>query len=59
MPERTALMEWMVTLGGAAVAGLVWLLRLEGKVKVLEAQFSIVKDDLRYIRDRIDKAIDA
>ena len=50
-------MEWMVTLGGAAIAGLVWLLRLEGKVKVLEAQFSIVKDDLHYIRNRIDAAI--
>lgn len=35
----------------------VWLLRLEGRLNTHDVQYDALKDDLRYIRDRIDKAL--
>ena len=37
------------------VLGLVWLIRLEGRVNVQEALHRSLSDDVRYIRDRIDR----
>lgn len=40
-----------------SVAVIVWLVRLEGRVNGHDALIENVKDDLRYIRSRIDKAL--
>lgn len=42
---------------GAACGGLVWLIRLEGRVNTNEALHKSLKDDLNYIRARIDTAL--
>jgi hypothetical protein len=41
----------------ACVCVVVWLVRLEGRVNTHSTELSSVKDDLRYIRDRIDRAL--
>lgn len=48
----------------ATIGGLSWLLRLEGRVNTGEALHNTLKDshaelkaDVRYIRDRIDRAL--
>lgn len=55
----------LLTLCGMSVTGLVWAVRLEGRVnghdQQIEAhdqQFDDVKDDVKYIRDRIDRALE-
>jgi hypothetical protein len=40
------------------VGALAWLFRLEGRVDKAEGQVADVKADVRYIRDRIDRALD-
>lgn len=47
---------------GIAVAlptlgGVVWLIRLEGRVNTQAALHSDLKADVRYIRERIDRAL--
>jgi len=39
------------------LGGGVWLIRLEGRVNVQEALHRELRDDLKYVRDRIDKAL--
>lgn len=43
----------------AAIAGIVWLVRLEGRVNTTEQlsqqRFGDLKEDVEYIRDRIDE----
>jgi hypothetical protein len=46
------------------VAALAWLFRLEGRINGHELRFSAqekaieeIREDLRYVRDRIDRAI--
>jgi len=40
------------------VAGVgIWLLRLEGRLNTHAALHDALKDDVRYIRQRIDKAL--
>jgi sensor domain CHASE-containing protein len=43
--------------GVPCLLGLVWLLRLEGRVNTQERLQDDLKDDVRYIRERIDKAL--
>lgn len=50
-------METLAGLALAALGGLIWLLRLEGRVNVHEQRIDDMKSDLTYIRDRIDEAI--
>jgi hypothetical protein len=47
----------ITTIVGLAVAGLVWLVRLEGRVNAHDSTISQIRDDLEYIRGRIDSAI--
>lgn len=55
MDEPTARMAVMV--GVPVLAGLVWLLRLEGRVNTHDALLEALKDDVSYIRSRIDHAL--
>lgn len=43
-----------LTIGG----GIVWALRLEGRVNTTDKRFEDLKEDVSYIRERIDKALD-
>lgn len=47
-----------LTLGLAVFAGVVWLIRLEGRINGHDDSLRSVKEDLHYIRERIDRAID-
>jgi cytochrome c-type biogenesis protein CcmH/NrfF len=49
----------------ALLGGVVWMVRLEGRVnghdrELLshEKRFDAIKDDIRYVRDRIDRALE-
>jgi hypothetical protein len=45
---------------GATVIGVVvWAVRIEGRVNGHDRELNDVKDDVRYIRTRIDQAIEA
>ena len=37
----------------------VWLLRLEGRVNTQDMRVSRIEDDVRYIRERIDRALES
>ena len=49
--------ELAITVGGLAVGGLVWLIRLEGRVNLAERLTNNLIEDVRYIRNRIDAAL--
>ena len=40
-----------------AVAVIIWLVRLEGRVNTGEQRVTDLKADVKYIRDRIDAAL--
>jgi hypothetical protein len=49
----------------ALLGGVVWMVRLEGRVNghdrelfSHEKRFDAIKDDIRYVRDRIDRALE-
>ncbi len=50
-----------LTIATLVLAGVVWAVRLEGRVatveKTTEQAIQQFRDDLRYIRDRIDRAL--
>lgn len=48
--------ETMIALGVPAIGVVVWLVRLEGRINTNEALQKNVLEEVRYIRDRIDKA---
>lgn len=39
------------------LGGVIWLIRLEGRVNVQQALHQTLKDDVQYIRERIDAAL--
>ena len=41
----------------AAIGGLVWLIRLEGRINTHDALHDKLASDVTYIRSRIDKAL--
>lgn len=47
----------IITLGGMAVSIIVWLVRLEGKVKTLEKVFNLYRETGLKTEETIDKAI--
>lgn len=60
--------ELLAVLASMVVAGIVWLVRLEGRVNVHDRELELVSDthdkefqqlreDLKYIRDRIDAVL--
>ena len=63
------LTEATVVLGLSAVAGIAWLVRIEGKVLTNERELSRIAtegerklmqigDDIKYLRDRIDRVLE-
>ena len=46
-----------VPLVGALGGGFIWLLRLEGRVNTQQVQHKELREDVKYIRDRIDRAL--
>lgn len=52
--EAMKLAALFITPVGAVV---IWLLRLEGRVNTNKALQDDLKDDVRYIRERIDRAL--
>jgi hypothetical protein len=49
--------ESWIAVGSLAVAALVWLIRLEGRVNLNERLTTDLSEDVKYIRDRIDLAL--
>lgn len=47
----------MITIGALSVSGLVWLIRLEGRVNTHQELHRALREDLTYIRNRIDRAL--
>lgn len=47
----------VVVVGIPAVGGLVWLIRLEGRVNTQDVLHQEMKEDVQYIRQRIDAAL--
>jgi len=47
----------MLTMALTAGTVLVWLIRLEGRVNTHDALYRQMRDDIGYIRGRIDKAL--
>jgi hypothetical protein len=50
--------ETTIAVGGPVLAVVIWLIRLEGRVNTTEQRFSDLREDVQYIRDRIDDALD-
>lgn len=46
-----------VAIGLPIIGGLVWLIRLEGRINLNERLTNGLIDDVRYIRERIDAAL--
>lgn len=46
-----------LAVGLPVIGGLVWLIRLEGRINLNERLTNDLADDVRYIRDRIDAAL--
>jgi hypothetical protein len=51
--------EALISGASLVIGAVVWLVRLEGRVNAHERQLADVKDDVRYIRERIDRALEA
>ena len=49
--------ELAITLGLAGIGGLIWFVRLEGRVDKNEALHVELRGHVEYIRDRIDDAL--
>jgi hypothetical protein len=49
--------ETWLAVGTLAVGALVWLIRLEGRVNLNERLTTDLSEDVKYIRDRIDLAL--
>jgi hypothetical protein len=54
----------IISVGMACLGAIIWLIRLEGRVNTNEALHTVLKeqhgqlaDDVRYIRERIDDAL--
>jgi hypothetical protein len=54
----TLTIEQIITLGGLAVGGVAWLIRMEARVNGHDRELRDVKDDVRYIRGRIDQFLE-
>ena len=46
-----------VAIGLPVIGGLIWLIRLEGRVNLHERLINDAIEDVRYIRERIDAAL--
>ena len=50
-------LQTLVVIAVPTVTVVVWLVRLEGRLNVESARISSVAEDVRYIRRRIDDAL--
>jgi hypothetical protein len=50
--------QFYLAAGITVLAGVAWALRLEGRVNTTTDRFNDLKEDVEYIRERIDKALD-
>ncbi len=50
-------MDTWIAVGSLAVGALVWLIRLEGRVNLNERLTTDLSEDVKYIRERIDQAL--
>lgn len=50
--------SWLVTLGLAGIAGVVWLVRLEGRINVLAAQANSAEKRIDGLETRIFERLD-
>ncbi len=50
-------MDTWIAVGSLAVGALVWLIRLEGRVNLNERLTTDLSEDVKYIRERIDVAL--
>ena len=50
-------LQTAVTIGVPVILGFAWLMRQEGRINTLEKLHNDLKDDVRYIRERIDSAL--
>lgn len=68
MFRRVSFYEW-VAIAALAIAGIVWAVRLEGRVNTQDREIAAVqrqhreavgqfREDLTYIRRRLDEALD-
>ena len=48
----------VATISTPCLGALVWLVRLEGRINAHDLAFQRLRDDVSYIRDRIDRAIE-
>ena len=51
------LLETVLSIGVPAVGVIVWAVRIEGRVNAHDEQIRGVREDVHYIRNRIDRAI--
>jgi hypothetical protein len=49
--------QTLAAFGVPAIVAVVWLIRLEGRVNTQDARYQDLRDDLKYIRERIDRAL--
>jgi sensor domain CHASE-containing protein len=49
--------DMVFTAGAAAIGVVVWLIRLEGRVNTQAALHDRLSEDVSYIRERIDAAL--
>lgn len=51
--------DWGQAIPALTIASgvVIWLIRLEGRVNTNEALHGALKEDVRYIRERIDRAL--
>jgi hypothetical protein len=49
--------QTIAAFGVPAIVAVVWLIRLEGRVNTQDARYQDLRDDLKYIRERIDRAL--
>lgn len=47
----------MFTIGVPCIFGVVWLVRLEGRINTAEQLHKTLREDVSYIRERIDAAL--
>jgi hypothetical protein len=47
----------VITVGSMAIGAVVWAVRQEGRINTHERELRLVRDDIRYIRARIDQVL--
>jgi hypothetical protein len=50
-------LQTLITIAASTTGVIVWLVRMEGRINKNDASIADVKEDIRYIRARIDRAL--